>query len=106
MADSLEPFRTTLREWLERNALDHDSEFYTADEWRVRGETLLLDAQLVLVTEGGLNFRLNYNFDHPKIEELDDLCGSFGYWFELGHSWSVGFYRDDEADATPTNDRS
>lgn len=95
-------FKANLQEWLARNELDHDSRFYAPEEWRGRGEDLLLDADLVLVTEGGLHFLLNYNFGHPKVEELGDLCASFGYWFDLGHTWSVGFYREDEADITPT----
>jgi Zn finger protein HypA/HybF involved in hydrogenase expression len=96
-------FRTSLEMWLARNGLDQDSHFYTAEEWHGRGEDLLRDAQFILVTEGGLHFLLNYNFAHPKVEEFRDLCESFGYWFELGHTWSVGFYRLEKADVTPTS---
>ncbi len=103
MATRSEHFRTSLERWLASNGLDQDSHFYTAEEWRERREDLLNDAQLILVTEGGLHFLLNYNFAHPKVEEFRDLCESFGYWFDLGHTWSVGFYGLNKADATPTS---
>src|SRR6266581_226031 len=102
MTQHLTRFTISLERWLATNELDQDSHFNTAEEWRGRGEDLLRGAELILTTEGGLHFLLNYNFDHPKIEEFGDLCESFGYWFELGHSWSVGFYRLDQADVTPT----
>ena len=93
MTEHLTRFRISLERWFATNKLDQDSHFNTAEEWRGRGEDLLRGAELILTTEGGLHFLLNYNFDQPKVEEFDDLCESFGYWFEVGHSWSVGFYR-------------
>jgi 5-methylcytosine-specific restriction endonuclease McrA len=89
-------FRRALLEWLKRNGLDHDCSMYAADEWAMRGEEFLCSAEFVLVTEGGLSCLLNYSSDHAKIGELQELCSSFGYWYELGNTWSVGFYRDDE----------
>lgn len=96
-------FRKSLELWLQRNGLDQDSRFYTAEEWRGRGEELLCDAQLILVTAEGLNFLLNYNFSHPKVEEFRDLCKSFGYWFDLGHTWSIGFYPMEQTDIQRIN---
>ncbi len=89
----LELFKASLSEWLIRNELDTDSGFYSPIEWQSRGEEFLLGAEMILVTEGGLHFLLNY-CDAPKLDEFFDLCESFGYWFEMGHSWSLGFYSE------------
>ncbi len=98
-------FRPQRHQWQDTSrfiAHDGDSSFFTADEWRKKEDKLLNDAEFVLVTEGGLNFLLNHNFGHPKIEELNDFCASFGYWFDMGHSWSVGFYRLENYDGRQT----
>ena len=84
-----------LKDWLSRNSLDADMNFYTNEDWVSRKEDYLNDAEFVIVTEGGLCHLLNYAFDHPKVDELQDLCESFGYWFDLGHTWSIGFYKSD-----------
>jgi hypothetical protein len=77
-----------LKIWLKKNELDGDTKFYEIDEWKSRGEPYLNDAEFVIVTEGGLNFMLNYGDPH----EFEDLVESFGYFYELGHSWNLGFY--------------
>lgn len=94
MSDRLGKLRQSLKEWLARNELDGDTQFWTPAEWRSRHEDYLRDAELVLTFEGGLHFVLNYNFDHPKVDELQDLIESFGYMFEMGHSWNMGFFQD------------
>jgi hypothetical protein len=80
-----------LKLWLNKNSLDGDLHYYTIDEWRMRGEPYLNDSEFVIVTEGGLNYMLNYG----DSTELYELVESFGYYVELGHSWNFGFYKDE-----------
>jgi hypothetical protein len=78
-----------LKLWLIKNEIDGDTHFYSIAEWRERGEDYLNESDLVITTEGGLNFKLNYG----DTEEFDDLVNSFGYYYEMGHSWNLGFYK-------------
>jgi len=94
MSHSCADLQAALQAWLVNNELDLDTTFYTGEQWRRRGEDVLTGAELILVTEGNLSIILNYYYDDPMVGELDELCASFGYWFELGHTWSVGFYRE------------
>lgn len=55
----------------------------------------------MITTEGELWFLLNYAFDNPQIDELQDLLLSFGFWFDIGHSWSIGIYTDEGYDDRP-----
>jgi len=100
-----EQFQRTLRDWLRHNGLDGDLTFYTAACWRDRDEDYLNTADFVITTEGGLCMLLNYSDDERTLAEFDDLCSSFGYWYDLGHHWSIGFYTQ-ETSATPRNDAS
>jgi hypothetical protein len=89
-----------LKLWLRKNELDGDTKFYTIDEWKARDEPYHNDAEFVIVTEGGLNFVLNYG----DSTEFYDLINSFGYYCELGHSWNLGFYVDEiENEVTQTS---
>lgn len=78
--------------YLRKNELDGDTHFHTIEEWRERGEKYLIDSEFVITSEGGLHFILNYG----DPEEFYDLIESFGYFMEMGHSWSYGFYLDME----------
>lgn len=95
----------SIADWLSRNHLDQDCQFLTNAEWRARAEDLLNDAEFLIVTEGGLWHLLNYANSDPLCEELHDLVASFNFWFEFGHTWSIGFYRESEvAQPTPRGD--
>ncbi len=89
MPSNLERLRPALEEWLIRNHLDTDTRFYSMTEWRARKEEYLNDAELVLVFEGGLYTMLNFGGD---TDEFEDYIESFGYYYEQGHSWNMGFY--------------
>jgi hypothetical protein len=89
MPTNIEKLRAAIEEWLIRNELDLDTHFYAIDEWKARNEQFLNDAELILVYEGGLYTLLNYGCD---TSEFDDYIESFGYYYELGHSWNLGFY--------------
>jgi hypothetical protein len=102
--EQLERFQQMLRDWLSRNRLDRDLHFYSQGEWHSRHAEFLNGALFVIVTEGGLYHLLNDSFDDPKVDELQDLCDSFGYWFEMGHAWSLGFYQEESS--SPVSARS
>ncbi|WP_162419564.1 GNAT family protein [Cyclobacterium roseum] len=82
--------------WLAKNEIDGDTTFYTIEEWKERKEPYHNDSEFVIATEGGLNFILNYG----DPDEFYDLVESFGYYFELGHSWNLGFYKIEEEQVT------
>ncbi len=105
MNDRLDQLRGQLVDWLRRNELDGDLNFWTQVEWKRRREDYLNGAALVITTEGGLFHLLNYALDHPKLDELQDLLSSFGFWFEMGHAWSIGVYRDEAYQSCPTPSR-
>ncbi|MCP1175628.1 HNH endonuclease [Ralstonia chuxiongensis] len=88
-----------MNEWLITEGLLGDAKFYTGEEWRTRGEQLHDEALLVLMIDGSaLHTILNYGGD---TSEFDDLIESFGFWYELGYSWSVGFYPAEDYDFSP-----
>lgn len=91
--------RAALEEWLIRNELDLDTKFFSAAEWRAKDEDFHHDAELVLVFEGSLHTILNHGGD---TEEFDDYIASFGFWYELGNSWNMGFYPEEDYDFSPS----
>jgi hypothetical protein len=82
--------------YLRKNQLDGDTHFYEIGEWQKRDEDYLNDSEFVIISEGGLNFILNYGDSF----EFYDLVESFGYIMEMGHSWSYGFYFEGELEQT------
>ncbi|ELB2105584.1 hypothetical protein ACGRPC_18730 [Vibrio diabolicus] len=97
MKKNINRLKVAIEEWLIRNDLDTDSQFYEQSEWLARGESWLNDADLVLVFEGGLYSLLNFGCD---TEEFDDYIESFGYYYEQAHSWNMGFYPIPDYDFT------
>jgi hypothetical protein len=85
----LERLKDALCEWLIRNELHGDIRFYSKHEWLERGEEYHNDADLILVFEGQLYAILNFGGD---IDEFDDYIESFGFYYELGNAWNMGFY--------------
>lgn len=90
---SLKKLEKILKIWLAKNQLDSDLLFYRIEEWRERKEPYLNTSELVIVFEGELQFLLNYNYGSELSDEFEDLVGSFGYYYEMGHSWNLGFYK-------------
>lgn len=84
-----------LKLWLRKNELDGDTSFHSIEDWIESGEIYHHEADFIITTEGGLNTMLNYG----DSEEFYDLVDSFGYICELGHSWNLGFYFDEEIDS-------
>ena len=92
MKSELEQLIESIKLYIRKNELDGDTHIYTISEWKERDEDYLNDSEFVIISEGGLNFILNYGDD----EDFYDLINSFGYFYEMGHSWSYGFYKDED----------
>lgn len=88
----------SIRLYLRKNDLDNDTTLYSIEEWKEREEKYLNDSEFVITSEGGLNFILNYGDSY----EFYDLIESFGYFMEMGHSWSYGFYFYEEIEEIQT----
>lgn len=101
MHANLSRMKYAVYEWLVKDGLLGDAEFYSIEQWTSRGEAYLNDSLLVLIIDGSnLHTMLNFGGD---ASELDDLVESFGFYYELGHSWSIGFYPIDGYDFSPTS---
>lgn len=99
MLPSAEKLRKALQAWLSANDLDGDLHFYSRAEWAARKEEFGLDAHLCMTFEGGLWSLLNgYTYDERLHTEFADLAASLGYWHEMLHHWSLGFYPIDGYD--------
>lgn len=100
MQANVSRMRHAVNEWLITQELLGDAQFYTNEEWRVRGEDYHDEALLVLTIDGSsLHTMLNFGGD---TSEFDDLVESFGFWYELGHAWSLGFYPAEDYDFSPS----
>ena len=96
MLNNIERMKYALTEWAIKEGVFDDATFYTQREWKERGEDFHNDAVMVLVIDGsGLFHLLNYGCD---TTEFEDLVESFGFFYEQGYSWSVGFYPVDNYD--------
>lgn len=90
MQANIERLRHALTEWLIVEEMLGDAKFFTPLEWTSRGETYCCDASLILVIDGSsLHTILNFGGEHT---EFDELIESFGFYYELGESWYLGFY--------------
>ncbi|HEY1661693.1 MAG TPA: hypothetical protein VGI03_04680 [Verrucomicrobiae bacterium] len=90
--EQIDILKEAFEEWLQIHDLDYDFWIYTGDEWRARGEQVLQSAEAVLAFENQLVSILNFTGPWDIEDELQDLAGGFGYYFELGHHWNIGFY--------------
>ncbi|MBI5913979.1 MAG: hypothetical protein HY842_01265 [Bacteroidetes bacterium] len=93
MDKQIEKLWKAIKLWLTKNGIETDTSFYTIEKWRSRNEEFHNESEFVITTEGGLNFILNYG----EPDEFDELVESFGYYYELGHSWNLGFYKIEES---------
>lgn len=99
---NIDKLRKALDGWLARNELDGDLHFFTPEEWKARKGRYLDGAHLMIVFEGGLCSMMNGFICAPGLHsEFLDLVNSFGYWYERGEYWSMGFYPTEGYDYTP-----
>lgn len=92
MRAQIEVLREVFEEWLRTHDLDRDCWVYSQAEWTAKGETMMADAELVIAFENELVTMLNYGSTWDVESEMQDLAGGFGYYFEIGNVWNIGFY--------------
>jgi hypothetical protein len=90
--EQIDILKEAFEEWLQIHDLDYDFWIYSGEEWRARGEELLQKAKAVIAFENQLVSILNYTGPWDIEDELQDLARGFGYYFETGHHWNIGFY--------------
>ena len=104
MEENLRRLLLAFEDWLVREELLGDAFFLSPAEWLKRGESWLNDAAYVLVFDrSSIHYMLNYGCD---LTEFDDIFESFGFYYEMGHSWNLGIYPIEDYDFTPTPARS
>lgn len=105
MKTQLETLREVLNEWMRLNEMGVDFGFYTPEQWEAKegSENFFQGAELVMIFENQLFNLINFG-DGSAEEELQDLAEGFGYYFECGHAWSIGFYPDCNWKPLPPSD--
>ena len=91
---SIEGLKLRVHAWLANHELARNTRFYTREEWTARKEPSLADSDLALVIEGA-PYRVMNGCDRHAIklyDVLEKLVRRPGYYFKLGHAWSMGFY--------------
>jgi hypothetical protein len=99
--EQIDILKEAFEEWLQIHDLDYDFWIYSGKEWRARGELVLQKAEAVIAFENQLVSILNFTGPWNIEDELQDLAGGFGYYFELGNHWNIGFYRVEDAEELP-----
>lgn len=90
MLENLGRMREAVEEYMIKEGLVGDASFCEISTWVAREEPFLNDALLILLIDGSpLHTILNYGGDQ---DEFDDLIASFGFYYELGFAWCLGFY--------------
>jgi hypothetical protein len=104
MEENLRRLLLAFQDWLVREGLLGDAFFLSPAEWQLREESWLNDAVYVLVFDSSsIHHMLNYGCD---LTEFDDIFESFGFYYEMGHSWNLGIYPIEDHDFTPPPARS
>lgn len=92
MRDQIDILSEVFTEWLRLRGLDYDFWIYTQKEWAERKEDVLQEAELVIAFENQLVSILSCSGLWGAEEALQELAAGFGYYFEMGHHWNIGFY--------------
>lgn len=102
MRAQLDVMREVFEEWLRINGINYDFWFYTPEEWAAKEgpDHLLQGAELILAFDNSLVTWLNYGTG--VNDELQELAEGFGYYYELGHHWNMGFYPVDDWQPLPS----
>jgi hypothetical protein len=84
-----------LKAFLKKKRLDTDVAYYTSEEWCRRCENVGNAAIFSMTMEGGLNHLLNGHVrDMKTLEQFQKIIKDAGYYYELGYSWSLHFYKE------------
>jgi len=96
----IEIVKAELIEWIEKNELEV-CHFYSRHEWEVvKGEDMAKGASLTINIESSpLYTMFNYGQDSRLLEELTAILEKHGYYWELGFSWSLHFWKIIDADS-------
>jgi hypothetical protein len=102
MRAQIEVLREVFEEWLRIHEVNYDVWFYTPAEWEVKEgpDHLLKRAELMIAFDNRLTTWMNFGTSVP--DELQELAEGFGYYYELGHHWNMGFYPIDDWPALPS----
>ena len=74
---------------------EQGTRFYTATEWKAKGESYCRNSKGVLVfEESNLYGILNAHYEGRATLEgkFSAKLRDFGFWYELGTSWYLGLY--------------
>ena len=69
--------------------------FYSPTEWAERGEKYCLNAELIVVFDGGAVahfFSGSYADSVYLMDKMDSALAEAGFYAELGTSWYAGIY--------------
>ena len=106
MRAQIDVLREVFEEWLRVHNFDHGYWIYSQDEWLARGEKVITDAELVIVLENQLGDIIRFTGPWEIEDELQDLASGFGYYFEFGDYWNIGFYPRSDWSRLPPEDAS
>ncbi|WP_447786361.1 HNH endonuclease [Pseudomonas germanica] len=100
MEENLRRLLLAFEDWLVRQRFNDDVIFLTPEEWKARSEDCLNDAVYVIVSENStVNTMLYMGWN---LIVFDEIFQSFGFRYELRHSWSLGIYPLKNYDFTQT----
>lgn len=108
MKVQIDVLREVFVEWLRMHELDYDFWIFTRAQWAEKeGDgNYLKDAELVIAFENSLYTHFNSPGEYNIEDELQDLANGFGYYFEFGNHWNIGFYPLEEWPPLPSADVS
>lgn len=104
--EQVDILKEVFTEWLQIHDLDYDFWVYSGNEWSKRCEGVLKDAIVVIAFENQLVNLLNYSESWDVEEELQDLAAGFGFYFEMGNHWNIGFYPLTDAERIPSGSQT
>lgn len=68
--------------------------FYSPQQWKAKGELNCLDAELIVVYDGGAVARFfSYGYAcYDLINDMDEQLSNAGFYSEQGTNWYSGIY--------------
>ena len=97
---TFQDIKTAIEAWFLKHRgekLEEDAHFYTPAQWRMRGEDYGNGSNVVLCMTFDGSHVYDYMNMHDGYKAFDDLVqvlGELGVYFEMMHSWSFAVYAD------------